>query len=125
MGTTTGKYQSQSLLLTLSALQAAGNATSGDFYLGASLPTDCIVLGITVAVTTALAGPGLISAEATVGLAPDSPRLGHVLADLMTVGSYDDGGQSYLVSILLHGCPLDALTAGSITVTVYYDQFKI
>lgn len=119
------KYQSQSLLLTLSALQAAGNATAGDFLIGAPLPSDCIVLGATVVVATALAGPGLTKAVATVGLSSDSPRTGQVVANLLVVGSYDDGGQRYLVSVALKGCTMDALTAGSITATVYYDQFKI
>jgi len=119
------KYKFQSLTLNLATLQGAGNTSSGDFPIGSPLPSDCIVLGVTVTVSTALAGPGLVSASATVGLAPDSPRLGQAAADLMTVGVYDDGGQRYLASVVLHGCTLQDLTAGQITVFVYYDQFKL
>jgi len=120
-----GKYKSQALTLNLAALQEAGNASEGDFNLGAPLPADCLVVGLEVVVTEEFQGPGLVSAKATVGLAPDSPRTGQLAADLMTVGSYDDGGQHYLVSVAFQGCTLDALTSGLLTATVYYDQFKL
>ena len=119
------KFQSQSLVLDLATLQAAGGTTEGDFNLGLALPDDSLFLGVEVVVTTALAGPGLTKATATVGQSSDSPLEGEVEANLMIAGTYGDGGQRYLVSVTLQGCTLDALTAGLITATVYYDQFRL
>ena len=119
------KYQSQSLTLNLAALKSAGGSPSGDFVFPTLLPVDCIVLGVGLQVTTALAGPGLVSAKANLQLAPESPLVGQLSADLMAAGNYDNGGQLYMVNVSLKGCTLDALDQGAFTATVYYDQFKL
>ena len=107
----------QSITLTLAQLQAAGYTSGGDFAIGIPLPTDAVIIGTQIDVAQALASPSLITASATVFAS--APPL---QADLMTLGSYQSGGQQFYLSVKLVGDTMAALTAGNITATVFYIQ---
>jgi hypothetical protein len=112
------KYIGQTLSLALSDLQGTGYAAGGDFPLGSPLPLDCLIVGYEIDVLQSVVGPGLVSASATVSWSTLP-----TMADLTTVGSYQNGGQQLVLSVALNGCLMALLTSGSIKVTVYYDRF--
>ncbi len=123
--TPSGRYQTMALSLALSDLQSAGDTCEADFVMGPALPPDSRVVGLQIDVTEEMAGPNLASPYATIELAPGSNNEDSIRADLMTLGSYDSGGQVYQISVYTQGCPLMSLTAGALTGTVYYSQVRL
>jgi hypothetical protein len=107
----------QTITLTLAQLQAAGYTSGGDFPIGGALPSDAQVISTEINVLEACASPNLISASATI-----SGTSNPALADLTILSAVQGGGQQFTLSISLVGDTMAALTAGSVTATVYYIQ---
>lgn len=115
--------------VSLSILQAAGGVLTATFNVGSSLPADAKVLGAEIVVSQVLAGIGLSAAIGTVQGSTDLAGTlitGVSLLSIGTVGGngvnqyLSRGGQQITLTITLTGIFFSALTAGTLTVNVFY-----
>jgi hypothetical protein len=107
----------------LAALQATGWTYEADFILTPALPATSVVLGAQITTTEALAGPDLVAARAEVNLYSGPATISNMSADLMTLGSYNSGNQVYRLQVYVTGCMMQSLTAGALTVTLFYEDY--
>lgn len=126
-----GEIIHQQTILPLAALQALTSGTP--FNLGAALPVGAVVLGYDVNVQTLLSGGGLSAATLTLqGAVATGDAAGALMASqnlfagagLKTgVGSNaypNRGGQQIQGTITATGAAMAAITAGAITIDLYY-----
>jgi hypothetical protein len=110
-------------------LQALGAIASGSINIGSALPTNARVIGVEFNVSQALAALGLSVAIATVQGSAD--LAGSLMASTTLLGTgYFGGtgtnqyltrsGQQLTITFTLTGALLSALTAGALTVNVFY-----
>lgn len=120
----------QSVTLNLAALQAAGAVLTNAFNVGAVLPANARVVGAEIVVGSALNGSiGFVSAVASVEGAGDAAGSLIAAASVATTGTkggigtnpyLSRGGQQITTTVTLVGINLSALTAGSLTVNIFY-----
>ncbi len=121
------KRQSQTVVYTdLTAFGAVSNAT---INVGAALPSNSRLLGAEINTTIALDGTGIVSAVASVQGSTDVAGTIITGASVMATGLVgingtnqylSRGSQQIQVKVVVTGITLDALTAGSFTVNLFY-----
>lgn len=121
--------QRQTANFNLAALQAAGGVLTSIFNVGSPLPSPARLLSAEVITNTALAGVLLTSALATVQGGSDAA--GSIVASASSLATGTNGavgtnpyptrsGQQITLRVTLIGINLSALTAGDITVNLFY-----
>lgn len=115
--------------ITTANLQAIGASANGTFNIGSALPSSSRVLGAEINVTQILAGGLLSAALITVQSSVDTAGSLISSTSVLTTGLYSGigtnkycsrGGHQITANIILTGLLFNALTAGAITVNIFY-----
>lgn len=119
----------QSSTISLANLQGAGSVTASTFNIGAALPANARLIAGEVSVTQALNGAGIVTAVTTVQGSGETAGNIVASADSLTTGLKASvgsnpyltrGAQQITATITIVGLNLSALTAGSVTVNLFY-----